>query len=65
MIKIWVEDYCHSCDSFEPDVVRQHMYFDNNFITETNTTIRCKNAKRCAALKRYLEKQLKKETDNE
>ena len=63
MIRIEVQEYCSECCDFEPDVTRpvkmvDHRPFtDVTGITQTDTIVRCKYAKRCENIKRYLERR--------
>ena len=66
MIVLNVEDYCHSCLDFSPDILpptRLYTNTDTNACEYTNTVIRCEHRKRCAAIKRYLEQQTKTKED--
>lgn len=61
MIRIEVEDYCHSCRDFNADVAITTRNFDRN--EWTDTIIRCEHRNRCSGLVRYLERKLKSETE--
>lgn len=62
MIRVEVQPYCDACCDFDPDVKKpEKMFFNNGASCQSDTIIRCKNAKRCEAIKRYLESQAKKE----
>lgn len=62
MIRVEVEDYCHSCMEFYPDVTPpQKSFSDNMAVKQTDTIIHCKHRKRCETIKRYLDQQLKGE----
>lgn len=62
MIRVCVEDYCQSCMEFVPDVTPPVRSFsDNMAVKQTDTIIQCKHRKRCEAIKRYLDQQLKGE----
>lgn len=75
MIRIDVEKYCSDCLDFDPDVikpVRNTLYFEyldsdtpNFLVSQTDTVVRCKHAKRCEALKRHLEQKLKEGKNEE
>lgn len=61
MITLKVEDYCHNCPMFEPEVER-HCYctseFTGGFQKEyTDTVVKCSYGERCAAMKEYIEKE--------
>lgn len=62
MIKVLVEDYCHNCPEFEPDVHRESFRFDYSFIPEEkmNTTIYCVHKDRCRGIRAYLNDQKEK-----
>lgn len=67
MILVNVEDYCQSCLDFTPDVTppqRVRVPDDREF-TMGDTIIKCVYRKRCAAIKRYLENQMKEELAND
>ena len=63
MIRIEVQEYCSECCDFEPDVTRPVKmvgytpFADAIDITQTDTIVRCKYAKRCENIKRYLERR--------
>ena len=61
MIRISVEDYCHKCLEFTPDMIDPTRTFsiDGEEVFQTDTLIKCKHRKRCANIVRYLEQQLK------
>lgn len=62
MIRIYVEDYCQSCMEFAPDVTPpQRSFSDNGAVIQTDTIIQCKHRRRCEAIKRYLDQQMKGE----
>ena len=62
MIRIDVEDYCHSCCDFSPDVIPPARSFsDNMAVKQTDTIVQCEHRKRCANIKRYLDQQMKGE----
>lgn len=55
MIQLKVEEYCHGCSEFEPDVQKVAFpYHDVGYVYDFN--VRCEHREKCAALKRYLEK---------
>lgn len=57
-----VKDYCSKCYDFEPDVTKPERIvgYDicNNPVLEsqTDTIVRCRYARRCENIKRYLER---------
>ena len=69
MIRVDVEDYCHACLDFTPDVIKPERYSASTappdstevFVYYTDTVVQCKYRKRCAGIKRYLEQQTKGE----
>ena len=63
MIRIEVEDYCHSCRDFSPDVTAATRNYAVDDISWTDTVVRCEHAKKCAGLVRYLENQIKNKTE--
>lgn len=61
MIRLDIQPYCSNCCNFEPDVTRPEKIecdFDYGKYTITDTIVRCKFAKRCENIKKYLERQL-------
>lgn len=66
MIRLEVQPYCSECLDFEASV-REPQFMRLNFVgdgaeeSHTDTVIRCKNARRCESLMRYLKKQMKGE----
>lgn len=66
MIKLEVQEYCHSCSDFEPDVERPEKYYaGSEEVVMTNTVVRCRYRKRCENLKRYLERTEKEKKHEE
>ena len=62
MIRVDVEDYCHQCLDFCPDVIKpQRMAAPGGELIFTDTVIQCENRKRCAGIRRFLEMQMKEE----
>lgn len=62
MIRLAVEPYCEDCLVFDPDVDRlQKMCCGDDLVSRTDTIIRCSYRYRCAGIKRYLEREMKKE----
>ena len=67
MIKLDVEEYCHACMDFSPDVTRptrEVVYNPMDFspsgkIVQSDTIVQCEYRRRCEAIKRYLEHQTK------
>lgn len=64
-INLVVKEYCSECFDFEPDVTRPERVsaymidmVTNEMVTrQSDTIVRCKYAKRCEAIKRYLSQQ--------
>lgn len=62
MIRVDVKDYCQWCLDFSPDVTKPVKYYgDGGEIVLGDTIIQCEHARRCEAIKRYLESQMKTE----
>lgn len=66
MIRLDISEYCSDCCDFDPDVTkptRSTFTTALNRITtvQTDTIVRCKYAKRCESIKRYLERQAQQE----
>ncbi len=65
-ITLKVEDYCQNCPDFEADVDKETLYCRDDFdIFEplkhmTETTVTCKHRDRCACVKEYIERNMKK-----
>ena len=69
MFKLEVEEYCTDCPEFEVDLEKDTYHYTDNmsFTNETvyicNKTIRCKYAKRCKSMIRFLRKKEKEAKD--
>lgn len=65
MIKLEVAEYCQNCPSFEADVAKPERLYagGEELCTFGDTVVRCEYRRRCAGIKRYLEKQLEKGGD--
>ena len=63
MIRLNVEEYCHQCLDFMPDVTEPERTFavDTDEIIQTDTVIQCKHRRRCEAIKKYLIRQTREE----
>ena len=61
MIRLEIEEYCQNCLDFLPDVKRPARVedFSGEDVVLGDTYVRCSNRKRCEAIKRYLERQVK------
>lgn len=73
MIRLEVQEYCHACSDFEPDVEKPEKYYSGTAMSfflgseeviMTDTVVRCKYRKRCENLKRYLAR-VEKEANHE
>lgn len=67
MIRLEVEDYCHECLDFTPDVIKPEREVSEDIkgkhhVAYTDTIIQCKHKRRCAGIKRFLEQQAKGES---
>lgn len=64
-IRLEVQEYCSECWDFTPDVIKPErtvLYGDDNVAgcsIQTDTIVRCKYAKRCENIKKYLSRQTK------
>lgn len=57
MINLIVENYCHNCPGFEPDVKKYE--YESGSGDEINTTdIYCKHKVRCTFMVMYLEDRI-------
>lgn len=62
MIKLDIEEYCHHCLDFKPDVIKpQRIRTEDGNTQYTDTVVQCEYRKRCAGIKRYLEQIVKGE----
>lgn len=63
MIRLNVEEYCHQCMDFDPDVTEPVRAFgaDGKEIILTDTIVQCEHRRRCEAIKKYLIRQAKEE----
>lgn len=68
MIRLDIKEYCSNCLDFEPDIIKSERFYQLGLltpdegctaVTQSDTIVRCKYSKRCEAIKRYLEQQLK------
>ena len=60
MIRLDVEDYCQQCLDFCPDVISaERVSLGDKDFGLSDTIVRCEYRKRCAAIERYLRKQIK------
>lgn len=60
-IRLEVENYCHACLDFTPDVIKPTRLYLDNVADQTDTIVQCEYKRRCAGIKRYLEQQAKNE----
>lgn len=64
MIRVNVEEYCHQCLDFYPNVIpARRIEMPDGELHLGDTIIQCEHRKRCAGIKRYLEQQMKGETN--
>lgn len=61
-----IKDYCSECCDFEPDVTRPEKGSlcsggEELVVLQTDTIVRCRYARRCENIRRYLAKQEYKE----
>lgn len=66
MIKLEIQSYCNQCFDFEPDVTKPERIsirsdFYEQEVLQTDTIVKCKYAKRCENIRRYLKQQLKED----
>ena len=61
MIRIDVEGYCYECRDFTPNVTITTRNVERN--EWSDTVIQCEYRKKCAGLVRYLEHQMKNESE--
>lgn len=66
MIRVDVEEYCHQCMDFHPDVIPPVRCIgnDDKSVTQTDTVIQCKYRKRCASIERYLKQRIRDESSD-
>ena len=60
MIKLDVDEYCHSCAEFEPMVTERPKLLkvsSEQFRFFDNTTVECKYRNRCEAIYNYLKEE--------
>lgn len=58
MIRLKVEEYCHDCRHFVPELDTNSI-FENGYYVTTDTTIRCEFWDRCAVIARHMEEKRK------
>lgn len=63
MIKLEVQPYCSDCLDFEASVKEPQITrgVGGDVVAHTDTVVKCRNARRCESLMRYLKKQMKGE----
>ena len=61
MIRLDIQPYCSDCYDFDPDVIKPSKMYDETgvVIATSDTVVRCSHAKRCEAIKRYLDQKFK------
>lgn len=71
MIRLDIQPYCDDCCDFDPDVIKPSKQLhraegsDDVSLIKTDTVIRCKHAKRCETIRRYLKQQMENENKEE
>lgn len=66
MIKLEVEEYCHSCAGFEADVTGPiTTVTTDGELCFGDTIVRCAYRNRCRNIKRYLERQTTSSSEKE
>lgn len=62
MIRVDVEEYCHACMDFSPDVTKAVKYqaYDGEILM-SDTVIHCENRRRCESIRKYLVRQMAEE----
>lgn len=60
MIRLDIQGYCDACCDFKPEVaiIPTRICGKDGTVEQTDTVVRCSNAKRCEAIKRYLLKRI-------
>ena len=62
MIRVDVKEYCHACMGFEADVTEPVKYEANgHHVIMTDTIIQCAHRRKCEAIRRFLEAQMRSE----
>ena len=61
MISLEVKPHCHECLEFTPDTENASIQYLGDMRIVSDTTIRCKHRRRCEAIRKYLEDQMKSE----
>ena len=70
MIRLDLQEYCESCFDFEPDIIKPERVLIQSFVNpygqaiQSDTIVRCRYARRCEAIKRYLDQKHANETKN-
>lgn len=56
MIKIEVEDYCHECLDFQPDVEKPVVLYSDTdrYVCIGDTIVRCEYRQRCKAIENHV-----------
>lgn len=65
MIKLCIEEYCHDCPRFTPEVKKDDIFFDGRLYFETSIFIFCECRHECASIKRHIEKKLKEKNNDQ
>jgi hypothetical protein len=63
MIHLDIKEYCQCCVDFSPDVINAKRYYneDRQRMELSDTIVQCEHRRRCEAIRRYLEAQMKTE----
>lgn len=56
MIELSVEDYCHECPEFDPEVNKSILKLWNDSKLFVSTTVFCKYTQRCKAMEKHFSK---------
>ena len=59
MIKLAVEEYCHDCDGFEPEVER--LYCNDGYDELVCQSVQCQKRDQCNHIYSYLKRKVEKE----
>lgn len=58
MIELKVKDYCQDCEAFDPVSDTTKLY-ELGVTHSIETTVSCRNARRCEQFVRYLERKMR------
>lgn len=65
MIELKVEEHCHRCCQFEPEMKKESLFGDGMFVYDCQTTITCKHAEVCANSRQYILNMMEKGSNND